>query len=712
MSGELAPPLLALTPTMSRSENDAHLVYLFSCPLVFGNKTNFAMLDIDAERKELEQVFTESNRDFRVRYDWCCAERFQGCITRRCKALHFSGHGFNGSLGFETPYGELQNLKLEDLKALVSVGAKNRAISLVFVSACNSEQAGKAFVDAGVPHVIAVDARYKISDRACHSFSKQFYLSLLAGDTVSDAFQKGRNGVATDPFIFDEKEAAKFLLLPPNGNHDEPIFDDLPEPGRYNMVPISHPPNSNMSAVPEKFQGRRREAQELFERVLKNRFVNVVGDAGIGKTALCRFVFKYIYDRKRFENLIWIDLRHVFESGSYQELCQLFVEELKQSKVIPRDSNVQRLRDFVNEMRDLRSSCIFFIDEVDVITDFEKGGKFCLPTFIEACLNCQHLHFVCISRAEMPIVDNAAGKAFRLGGTNAEDTKAILKNFASENLHLLEDIESDLLQKLKGNPAVIKKFAFDLKIYNSIEEIEEKIDKSVRHYLREADREGSLGKLLRHYNVSRAGWELWREAFSTADQVERKRVFKLVFDHFNSRVKHYGRRVLKIKDQEFMMQIFDEYHNNHEHESISIDEFGSFFAWLEALLATISLFPEVWNLNHESHKVFHFRRRDQPCWIDLVKKKPGTWFLKPSETVPGNITLTLRDRSNEFLLIRLESTGTGWSCIFRNDPYEAGSLVDLIREIPELEYVPSGLSTTRWMAEAFGDEKEGEADEE
>jgi hypothetical protein len=35
--------------------------------------------------------------------------------------------------------------------------------------------------------------------------------------------------------------------------------------------------------VPEKFQGRRREAKDLFERVLKNRVVNVVGEAGIGR---------------------------------------------------------------------------------------------------------------------------------------------------------------------------------------------------------------------------------------------------------------------------------------------------------------------------------------------------------------------------------------------------------------------------------------------
>jgi hypothetical protein len=59
-----------------------------------------------------------------------------------------------------------------------------------------------------------------------------------SGDTVADAFQKGKSGVATDPTIFDEKEAEKFLLLPKDGNHDERIFDDLPEPGRYNMCPI------------------------------------------------------------------------------------------------------------------------------------------------------------------------------------------------------------------------------------------------------------------------------------------------------------------------------------------------------------------------------------------------------------------------------------------------------------------------------------------
>jgi hypothetical protein len=46
-------PALVMSPSSNTArgggwDNAADLVYLFSCPLVFGNKTNFAMLDIDA----------------------------------------------------------------------------------------------------------------------------------------------------------------------------------------------------------------------------------------------------------------------------------------------------------------------------------------------------------------------------------------------------------------------------------------------------------------------------------------------------------------------------------------------------------------------------------------------------------------------------------------------------------------------------------------
>lgn len=52
-------------------------------------------------------------------------------------------------------------------------------LSLVFVSACHSDQCGGAFVAAGVPHVIAVRRDAQLQDKAAVAFADQFYFALL-----------------------------------------------------------------------------------------------------------------------------------------------------------------------------------------------------------------------------------------------------------------------------------------------------------------------------------------------------------------------------------------------------------------------------------------------------------------------------------------------------------------------------------------------------
>ncbi|KAG5175659.1 hypothetical protein JKP88DRAFT_130718, partial [Tribonema minus] len=54
---------------------------------------------------------------------------------------------------------------------------------LVFVSACHSAALGSAFVEAGVPHVVAVRSGEQISDEVARVFSGFFYGALLAGQT-------------------------------------------------------------------------------------------------------------------------------------------------------------------------------------------------------------------------------------------------------------------------------------------------------------------------------------------------------------------------------------------------------------------------------------------------------------------------------------------------------------------------------------------------
>jgi hypothetical protein len=115
---------------------------------------------------------------------------------------------------------------------------------VVFVSACHSAEAGRAFVAAGVPHVVAVRLDSKVLDKSAMQFSQVFYAHLLAGDTVREAFdtadrtvrasRNDNSGAATSTSSSSGAAGgdnggagvgtSEFLLLP-EGPHDETVFD-------------------------------------------------------------------------------------------------------------------------------------------------------------------------------------------------------------------------------------------------------------------------------------------------------------------------------------------------------------------------------------------------------------------------------------------------------------------------------------------------------
>ncbi len=92
-------------------------------------------------------------------------------LSRGCHILHFTGHGVTSAfqvleseigdselvgiseLAFESEIGEMLPLRLESLQKILK---EFPATQLVFVSACSSQATGQIFVDAGVPHVVAI----------------------------------------------------------------------------------------------------------------------------------------------------------------------------------------------------------------------------------------------------------------------------------------------------------------------------------------------------------------------------------------------------------------------------------------------------------------------------------------------------------------------------------------------------------------------------
>jgi hypothetical protein len=52
---------------------------------------------------------------------------------------------------------------------------------LALVSACYSQSAGAAFVEAGVPHVVAIRTADQVTDAAAMRFADSFYDAIFVG---------------------------------------------------------------------------------------------------------------------------------------------------------------------------------------------------------------------------------------------------------------------------------------------------------------------------------------------------------------------------------------------------------------------------------------------------------------------------------------------------------------------------------------------------
>eukprot|EP00494_Astrolonche_serrata_P027131 UN27394 len=74
---------------------------------------------------------------------------------------------------------------------------------------CHSEDIGKEFVKAGVPHVIAVNNPYEVKDSLATKFARSFYESLLMNRTVKESFDRAVQVVR----VGQEEEFEKRICL-------------------------------------------------------------------------------------------------------------------------------------------------------------------------------------------------------------------------------------------------------------------------------------------------------------------------------------------------------------------------------------------------------------------------------------------------------------------------------------------------------------------
>lgn len=159
------------------SGNALDLVVLHAAPLVIKDSKGriFPMekLDLEAERRAITTALLTDVRHkaISVRFEIATADILRILMTTsRCKVLHFSGHGLGqrAAVCFEDGVGCTHLITPELLRQLTFSGQPIQAhgdvkdapggtdVRLVFVNACHSEKVASVFLNAGIPHVVAV----------------------------------------------------------------------------------------------------------------------------------------------------------------------------------------------------------------------------------------------------------------------------------------------------------------------------------------------------------------------------------------------------------------------------------------------------------------------------------------------------------------------------------------------------------------------------
>ncbi len=269
-------------------------------------------LDFAAERERLRDSFTEAAVALSVRFEAATADSLRTVATLGARVLHYSGHGAPDFLAFEDGRGGTHPIAAATLRSLLEAG--ERTILLVVVSACHSRRAGEAFVKAGVPHVVAIQVAEAVFDSAAREFARAFYLALLQGQTIAQAFAIGRAQVEALPGLADgKKEKRKFVLLPAKADHSETVFSGLAAGAWNDTTPETAP--LLLPASPESFLGRETEIAKVVELVLKHRLTTLRGAPGIGKTALANVAARYLGERRLMRNGVrYVALRNALSA--------------------------------------------------------------------------------------------------------------------------------------------------------------------------------------------------------------------------------------------------------------------------------------------------------------------------------------------------------------------------------------------------------------
>ncbi|HYJ88034.1 MAG TPA: tetratricopeptide repeat protein [Pyrinomonadaceae bacterium] len=310
-------------------ENRLHILAICSRPLIDTSGDPIPLLDVTEERRRIETSIKRAGDVARVHFlSEATTGEVKAALREEWDVVHFTGHGTDdGRLKLEDGFGGAHLLTKQETTQLFN----GQRTPLVVLSACYSEIVGQALHAAGVPAVIAVDARVPIADLAAIIFAQHFYAALARGWDVQRAFADAQGAVALDAKVGDAK--------PPqdaSGNDEESWSQRFKligavqsvvaaSTGAHRDAPVRPRFAGNLPEPSANYVGRAKEIVDVVKAFDEDEAprVGLWGSGGLGKTELAKVVARWYVERERVDALLWASASHVEGEYKLRDLASL-----------------------------------------------------------------------------------------------------------------------------------------------------------------------------------------------------------------------------------------------------------------------------------------------------------------------------------------------------------------------------------------------------
>ncbi|CAI2381433.1 unnamed protein product [Moneuplotes crassus] len=455
---------------LDMARNKLHFGFLFASPLARnynGKIVKSDQLDFKTEIEDILYSLKDLSYNLNYKVSLGTREHLRRTVIECPIALHFSGHGAENNknnLGNTSMlFKEKGNvLFLEDSTALADyyyqtelealVKARKTNFEVVFVSSCQSEFAGRIFLNAGAKHVICIRQADKVDDLASLKFSSVFYEHLFGkAMSVCEAFDISQKVVKSE---INPVQARMFMLLTQKDNPKSKLKKHICSSiqnldfGSLNDV-SDYPLFDYVPDKVEEFMCREIEMHQIAKSLNCSKVVTVIGPAGIGKTSIARSLANFYRERRTFrDGVIYVKLRGITSSQMFLTQLSLSIRastgdieiEALQNVRNPIEpvmkkyySTVQDKQDKTINMLKNRKVLLILDNCEDVINNDHENFIYELENLLEAC---HRVKILTTSRKPLSELVNNKEVVFPLYPLSNRDTLELMKQKCKNIRHI------------------------------------------------------------------------------------------------------------------------------------------------------------------------------------------------------------------------------------------------------------------------------------